>query len=211
MPELFQKFLTQLARTSPIEAGGAITGLISVYYFVKKRPQAWPWGIASVILYYFAFRDVQLYSDAALQVYFLLIQIYGWWAWVRGDTRENPDLPIRLLSTRERRLWAVVIVVLAVILGYLMDNYTIADLPYPDAAAAAVSIVAQYFLTRRIFENWALWIGVDILYAFYIYPAKGLYPTTLLYALFLILAVQGHREWWKIYQTQQTQGKAIEA
>lgn len=180
-----------------------ITGLISVYYFVKKRPAAWPWGIASVIFYYFAFRDVQLYSDAALQVYFLLIQIYGWWAWVRGDVKDKPDLPIRMLTGRERVAWAVGTVVLAITLGYLMDNHTKADLPYPDAAAAAVSVVAQYFLTRRIFENWALWIGVDIFYTFYIYPVKELYATTLLYALFTLLAIKGYREWLRLYRQQQ--------
>lgn len=200
--DYFQTFLTQLKATSPAEAGGAITGLVSVFYFVKKRPEAWPWGIASVILYYYAFRDALLYSDAALQVYFLLIQIYGWWAWVRGDKKENPDLTISLLTARARIGWAAVTIILAISLGYYMDTQTIAALPYPDAAAAAVSIVAQYFLTRRIFENWALWIGVDIVYTFYIYPVKGLYFTTVLYALFLLLAVIGYREWWQLYLQQ---------
>jgi nicotinamide mononucleotide transporter len=201
--DLFQTFLTQLKATSPAEAGGAITGLISVYYFVKNRVEAWPWGIACVILYIYVFLVAKLYSDAGLQVYFLLIQIYGWWAWVQSDKAQVTALPVSLLSVRARLGWTVVTIALAVLLGWYMDNYTDASLPYPDAAAAAVSLVAQYFLTRRIFENWALWIGVDVAYTFYIYPQKQLYFTTVLYALFLVLAVKGYREWWQLYLQQE--------
>ena len=37
-------------------------------------------------------------------------------------------------------------------------------LPYLDAATATVSLVAQYMMTRKLLENWALWIGVDVVY-----------------------------------------------
>jgi nicotinamide mononucleotide transporter len=67
-------------------------------------------------------------------------------------------------------------------------------LPYVDAATATTSLVAQYLMTRKLLENWALWILVDVVYiGMFIF--KGLYLTAGNYAVYLALAVLGHVAW----------------
>jgi nicotinamide mononucleotide transporter len=49
-------------------------------------------------------------------------------------------------------------------------------------------------MTKKLLENWAVWISVDVLYVgMFIY--KGLYVTAVLYAVFLGLAIKGWIDW----------------
>jgi nicotinamide mononucleotide transporter len=204
--EIFQTLINQLLHPNPVEVVGVITGFISVYFFVKNRIEAWPWGIINVIAYGWVFYVSDLPANMGLQIfYFFPIQFYGWWMWAKGGPRQENDLPVSILTPQARLAWAGVTILLSILLGYLMVHYTKSALPYWDATTTAISIVAQYLQTRKIFENWALWILADIIYVFYLFPVQGLYLTTILYALFLLLAVQGYREWWRIYQKQQAQ------
>jgi len=82
-----------------------------------------------------------------------------------------------------------------VALGTAMHRYTNASLPYLDASATALSVFGQFLMTKKYLDNWTLWIIADVLYVFLIYPRKGLYLTAGLYVVFLILCVQGYREW----------------
>jgi nicotinamide mononucleotide transporter len=53
-------------------------------------------------------------------------------------------------------------------------------------------------MTRKILENWLLWIVADIVYVpMYIY--KALYVTAGLYAVFLVLAIMGFVQWRRSY------------
>jgi nicotinamide mononucleotide transporter len=49
-------------------------------------------------------------------------------------------------------------------------------------------------MTRKLLENWALWIALDILYV-PMFISRGLYATAALYAVFLVLAIRGWLEW----------------
>jgi nicotinamide mononucleotide transporter len=54
--------------------------------------------------------------------------------------------------------------------------------------------VASWWQTRKHAANWWLWIAVDFIYiGEYIY--KGLWPTAVLYAGLIGLAVLGLRDW----------------
>ena len=49
-------------------------------------------------------------------------------------------------------------------------------------------------MTRKLLENWLVWIAVDVLYVG-MFIFKGLYLTSALYAVFLALAVRGYIDW----------------
>ena len=59
-----------------------------------------------------------------------------------------------------------------------------------------MSLIAQYMLTRKLIENWAIWIAADIIYIG-LYASRGLYLTSVLYAVFLSLCIAGAIEWQK--------------
>jgi nicotinamide mononucleotide transporter len=81
----------------------------------------------------------------------------------------------------------------AVLLGWLMVRVG-AALPHLDAALTSFSLVASWWQARKHLANWILWIAVDLVYiGEYIY--KGLLLTALLYALLVLLAALGLRDW----------------
>src|SRR5579862_3426705 len=182
-----------------------ITGIASVICPVRNNIGTWPYNIVSVVLFGWIFWVAKDPSNAALQVlYYLPISIYGWYVWLRCVPMKNDDLPVTMLSNRHRLQWIVGTIVVSVIWGALEAKYKHdVSQPYCDAATTVVSIVAQYLQTKKRFENWILWIAVDLVYAFYLFPVQHLAGLATLYIFFLGMGVAGARQWIKIMRTDQ--------
>jgi len=197
---------------TPIELAATITGLASVWLSVRRNIWCWPTGLVMVTLYIFIFYDAKLYSDMGLQIVYIFMQIYGWYYWLSGakDGDKDDAVPVTRLSSRQlAATWALGLAGI-VALGYVMDTYTDASLAYWDAATTVLSLIAQWFLGKKILESWVFWITVDVL-AVGVYLAKGLYLTSGLYVVFLGMAAAGLFEWLKIYRQRQLAQSAQEA
>jgi nicotinamide mononucleotide transporter len=184
---------------SILEWVAAIAGAISVYLSARENIWSWPTAIVNVGLYIIVFRRTGLYSDMGLQVVYLALSIYGWYEWLYGG-KNRTTLRVSRATTRE---WLIATPV-ALIFWLALARYTATlpgvALPYLDSGLTTVSLVAQWMMTRKILENWVLWIVADIVYVpMYVY--KGLPVTAALYAIFLALAVLGLRSWRRSYQT----------
>ena len=178
-----------------IEWTAVIFGFICVLLNAMENVWGWPTGLVSVGLYFIVFFNAKLYADFTLQIFFFVTGVYGWYHWLYGG-KEKDDLPITTSSVRDW-IWYVVIGVAGLlIIGYLFDTFTDADLAYWDAYTTAFSLVAQILMARKKIENWLIWIAVDII-AIGIYYVKGLYPTAILYTGFLVLATIGYLNWRK--------------
>jgi nicotinamide mononucleotide transporter len=186
-------FLGGMFGTRWIEIVAAIFGLINVTLLVRRNIWNYPFGIAMVILYGFVFFEARLYSDVILQVFFLVIQCFGWWWWL---ARRDPDglVIVQRMPPSAIVSFGTLAIFGSLTLGWIMATYTNAALPYMDATTTVLSIIAQYLLARRYLENWIVWIVVDVL-AIGIYLSKGLQPTAALYGIFLILAATGYYSW----------------
>ena len=178
---------------SVIEIVAALMGVISVWLTIRQHILCWPTGLVMVGLYIWIFFDAKLYSDAALQVVYVVLCSYGWYHWARGGPRESGVLVTRLASAPLVG-WGVGGLLASLALGYVMSTRTDASFPYLDAITTVLSLIAQFLMTRKKLESWVFWICVDVL-AIGIYAAKGLHVTALLYGLFLVLAVLGLRAW----------------
>ncbi|MFH0869048.1 MAG: nicotinamide riboside transporter PnuC [archaeon] len=184
-----------------IEIAAVILGIASVYLTTKQNIWCWPTGLAMVALYVYIFYTARLYSDSIENFIYIPMQIYGWWFWVYGNKKKKDDVPVRSLKTQGILFWAAVIAAGTLAIGYYMSTYTNASFPYWDALTTVMSLTAQWLMGRKILENWVLWISVDVM-ALAIYGLKGLYFTTGLYGLFLILAISGLLKWKNSMQTK---------
>jgi nicotinamide mononucleotide transporter len=182
---------------NPLEALATVLGLINIVFIVRRSVWNYPFGLAMVTIYawLFAQPDVRLYSDAGLQLFFFVVQLYGWWNWSRSQV-DSGEVRVLLLSGRQRALVAVGVVGATLVWGALMHRYTNASLPWWDAFIAMGSIAAQLLMARRCLENWILWIAVDAV-AIGVYASKGLMLTAFLYAAFFALSVVGLVSWRK--------------
>jgi nicotinamide mononucleotide transporter len=178
---------------SPLEITAVVFGLLSVAFTIRQSIWCWPTGLVNVILYVAIFYQARLYSDVVLQLIYVPLQLYGWWHWLRGRQTQN-ELPVTRLTPAAMAIWAAVAAILIAADGFIMHRYFNAALPWWDAAIAVLSLIAQYLLARKVLENWLIWIAVDIL-ALGVYATKGLYLTTGLYGVYLVLASLGLVAW----------------
>jgi nicotinamide mononucleotide transporter len=178
---------------SAVEIIAALLGVANIALLVRRSIWNYPFGMASVAFYVVVFHDSLLYSDAALQVFFFVMQVYGWWNWYRA--RDDEGLAkVELMHNGARLAWIAIVAALTVAEGWYLKTYTNDAAPWMDANTTALSVVAQYLLSVRKIENWVLWIVTDVV-QIGLYAWKGLYPTTALYALYLVMSAVGLREW----------------
>lgn len=167
--------------------------MLSVYLSTRENVLSWPTALVNVGLYAVVFREQRLYADMGLQVVYFALSLYGWHQWKYGGAQRTT---LRVSRATPRQWgWLVLVVVVAwVALGTLLSRHTNAAIPWLDAFLSTASLGAQYFMTRKVLENWALWIALDAIYV-PMFISRGLYPTAGLYAVFLVLAILGWRDW----------------
>ena len=179
-----------------IEVLGAVSGLIYLYFSIRQIIWLWPLGIITSVLYIYVFYKAKFYADMSLQVYYFFISIYGWYHWLHGSRKKNSDEQIPV-TTINFKMWATLVVVsilLTMISGYFLDNFTDSPMPFLDAFTTAFSVVATWMLARKMIENWLFWIVIDaVSMGMYIY--KGLYPTVVLFLVYTFMAFIGYRQW----------------
>jgi nicotinamide mononucleotide transporter len=185
-----------------LEIAGVVTTLLGIGLTSWRKMACWPVVLVSDVIYLVVFFRTRLYSDALLQVFFLAFTLYGWWYWWRG-VREDGEVRVVRLG------WSMMLAALAagavgsLVLGALAKQVH-AALPYLDATLASYSLVASWWAARKHITNWWLWIAVDLIYiGEYIY--KGLWPTAVLYAGLVVLAVLGLILWRRAAQKVATQ------
>jgi nicotinamide mononucleotide transporter len=188
----FDQLMT-LAVSNRWEVLAVIFGIVSVYLSTREHIWSWPTALVNVALYFVVFYEAKLYADMGLQVVYFGLSLYGWYEWLYGGanrtelhvSRTTKSLGVRLL---------IIGVVCAAVLGTLLARFTDAALPYVDSATTSTSLVAQWMMTRKILENWAVWMAVDVVYVgMFIY--KHLYLTAALYTVFFVLAAMGYVQW----------------
>jgi nicotinamide mononucleotide transporter len=169
------------------------TGVIAVFLSTRQNIWNWPVAIVNVSLYFLLFYRAGLYSDMGLQLVYLLLSVYGWYEWLYGGANRT-ELRVSHASARTWLISAGVAVLFWLTLSTVTSRLQGVSLPHLDAALTTVSLVAQWMMTRKLVENWLLWIAVDLVYVpMFVY--KGLCLTAGLYGVFLVLAVLGYVQW----------------
>lgn len=181
-----------------LELFASLFGFLSVYFTIKQNIWCWFFGLLQVILYSFIFFTAKLYSDMVLHVIYIFLQFFGWYSWKYGGSNHSS---LRITLMINTSFWIGLTVVITLFTGFIMQTRTDASFPYADAFIMVASLIAQYLIIKKRLESWLFWIIVDIV-AIFVYVNKGLYFTTVLYVLFLIMAINGYLEWKKVYNDE---------
>lgn len=187
---------------SYIELVGTLLYLWSVWLITRQRILTWPVGIASVLLYMALFYQIQLYSDALEQIYYLVASGYGWWLWQRQSQRDGQGFKPYVSAPRTLALVLLLTLALSLALGGLMSRidqiapafFPQPAFPYLDALTTIMSFSAMWLMAQKRLESWAYWIVVDII-GIGLYYAQGVRFLSLLYVILLVMAVNGLLGW----------------
>lgn len=178
---------------SLVEGVATVLGVACVLLGVLRSVWTFPVAIGSVALVGWVVWRERLYSDAVLQAFFVGANFYGWVNWRRSQARAG-EVVVKAMTGLERARWGVAAAIATLAWGAAMRLWTDAAYPWWDAATAIVSVVAQLLMAERKFENWVLWVAVDVA-LIPLYLAKGLTMFAALYVLYLALSIWGLIGW----------------
>ena len=202
MSEVLNSILAYFQQLPWLELIAMLLSLAYVILAAKGSLWCWPAAFISTALYTFIFYDVLLLMDSALNAYYLLMAVYGYWQWSKKtDKSHKSTAELAIVSWQLNCHFKVCLglALLALGLGYLMDNFTPAHFPYLDTFTTVYAVFATYLVTQKVLENWLYWIVIDLA-SIYLYIEKGLIPTTVLFVVFVIVACYGYVSWLKVYK-----------
>ncbi len=177
-----------------LELAALVSGLLCVLFLIKQNILTWPAGIIYVLISLVVFVKVKLYADFILHVFYLILNIYGWYYWL--SPQNDSDRKLLVTHTKPKTMLALLLFSAAAIFvsGKLLMEYTDASLPYWDSTTSILSISAMWLTAKKKLESWLIWLVVDIL-ATGIYFYKGLHFYCILYLVYIGMAVAGFISW----------------
>lgn len=178
-----------------IEIIAVISGLLYVLFTIRENILLWLFGIVSSALYIHVFYHSGIYAYGILYIYYVLIGFYGWYNWGKKSADET-TLKIRRTPSMLLMGCVLVTLIIAIPVYFALKNFTDSDMAVTDALLTSGGMVATWMLTQKYIEQWLFWIIIDIA-SFGAMIYKGLYPSSVLFLVYAILAFKGYFEWRK--------------
>lgn len=183
-----------------LEIFGLVSGLACVWLMIRQNVLTFPIGLAYALTSVAVMLRNHLYADVLLNAYYVVINAYGWWYWQVRKEESGVELPVTRIP-RNPALLLIPIAILAFgLLVYVLVNFTGAEMVYWNSTTTVLSFIAMWMSARKYLENWVVWLVVNTI-SVGVYFFQGILPYALLYAVYLIMAVQGHRAWSKSMQS----------
>jgi nicotinamide mononucleotide transporter len=194
----FDAIWSGLVATSPAEAVSVALGL--AYAVLAVRKSRWCWvagGVSSAIMIYLSL-VARLPMQAALQVYYVVISVYGWWHWTR-EAQSQGMLAVTTWPIRWHLAACAGVVLMSAATARWLSN-TQAAWPFLDSLTTWGSLYATWLQARVKLENWLYWICIDSVLGF-LFGTQGLYFVALLSVVYLGFSAVGFIRWLKTYRT----------
>ena len=171
------------------------TSLIYVVLATIENIWCWLFGIISSAFSIYLCYSGKLFLESGLQVFYVIIGIYGWYQWLFGS-EEKTELKIMSYSLSINALLILIGCLIWIPFGFIAHRYSTQVMPYLDAFITAFSIVATWMPAKKILENWLYWIIIDTL-AIFLYSYRGFYLISIIYFIDTLLAFIGYLKWRK--------------
>ena len=173
-----------------------VAALLAIAYLLlamRQDARCWIAWIISSLMYLFVMYSAGLYMEAGLQIFYLLMGFYGLYQW-QYKLANNETLKIKVWPITTHMMCLTALFLLVSTSGYILSNNTDAASPYIDAFTTWGAIIASYMVAKKILENWIYWFVIDFVSVF-LFVSRELYPTALLFCLYLVLVIIGNRSW----------------
>ena len=191
-----------------LQIAGVLLGLLYLWLEYRADIRLWIVGLVMPLIHGALYYKSGLYADCSMQAYYVLAGLYGWLVWRRRGRKTDAGLTgpedaegakraaaLRIGHTPLRTVPALAGVYAAAHIGLylLLTRFTDSTVPFWDAGTTALSVVAMWMLSRKLVEQWLVWLVDLVTVGLYLY--KDLPYTAGLYALYSALAVAGYLRW----------------
>ena len=188
--------ISELVNQYWMEALAVILAIIYLLLAVKQDIRCWYAAIFSSSLYFFIMYSAGLYMEAILQIFYIAMAFYGWSQW-RNTVEGNTELVVRTWKLSQHIKVISSVLIMTLISGWALKEYTNAALPFLDGLTTWGAIVATYMVAKRLLENWIYWFVIDSV-SIFLFVSRGLYLTSFLFFVYLIIIYFGYKSWTKI-------------
>lgn len=185
--------LAQAWRTASwTEIAAAALAILYLVLAILQHRGCWVAAFTSSCLYVLVMFRARLYMESVLNGFYAAIAVYGWWQWSRRSVQQGRGVQRWPAARHALGLGAVVLCSLCS--SYFLRRYTPAAWPFVDSMVTWSSAFATYLVAVKVYENWHWWLAIDSV-AMFVYFRRELYPTMLLFGIYLVMIYFGIREW----------------
>lgn len=204
MTEIIDKFVNEFAQSSWLELTAVFLAIAYLLLAVRQNIACWYAAFVSTAIFLYVFWHVQLYMESGLQVFYLVMAVYGWYRWRNlSSPDQEGQIPITSWPARYHIVAAIAVVSATAISGTLLQDSD-QRLPYLDSFTTWGAILTTFMVAHKVLENWLYWLVIDSV-SIYLYLDRELYFTALLFVAYLVIVVFGYMEWRRKYHEQSPQ------
>jgi nicotinamide mononucleotide transporter len=198
MQDIIDQFITGMKNTTALEYIAVVSGILSVWYSRKENILVYPVGLVNTVIYIYLSFQYHLIGEAAVNLYYTIMSIYGWVLWSKRNQRQELVVRITYSSGKEWQhqllFFGAFYLGIYIALYYLKQSFYEGAIPWADAFASATAFTGMWLMARKKVESWYWWIATNIA-AIPLYFVKGLVFTSVYYFILLIFAFWGLTEW----------------
>ncbi len=176
-----------------MESLAVVTALLYLVLAIRENIWCWLFAAISTAVYVYLFLVAKLYMESVLNVFNFVIAIYGWYTWYFGRT-DGHELAVVRWPIRIHAIAIFLAIIVSLANGYLLQRYSDAAFPYIDSMTTWGALWATFLVARKVLENWWYWLVIDFVLVF-VYWARDLQLTALLFVIYLIMIPFGLVSW----------------
>ena len=178
------------------------SAIVYLLLAVRQDIRCWLAAILSSFLYFFIMFSAGLYMEAGLQIFYILMAVYGWSQW-REESKINIKFSVKTWKPIKHLFAISLILLLALASGLILEEFTNAVFPFVDALTTWGAIVATYMVAKKLLENWIYWFVIDSI-SIFLFMSRGLVLTSILFFIYLIIIYFGYKSWARIKDNGST-------
>ena len=184
---------------------GTAFGVVQVLMARQNNVHNYLFGIVAILISIYVLYQSQLYADILLNLYYLVMSIYGWFYWKMG--KQQQEAPIAYANRREHGVAAGIVLGCFVLMAYWLGQHTDSDVPYWDAVVVAFAWAGMWLMAKRKIENW-VYLNISNLISVPLLTYKELYIYAGLTAFLFVVAVSGYIKWKRIIDREKDEAFA---
>jgi nicotinamide mononucleotide transporter len=198
--EILHQFIEGIKQTTWLEYVAVLFGIVSVWFSRKENVLVYPVGLINTIIYIYLSCKGSLFGEAAVNLYYTIMSIYGWILWTKKDRQQKPVVVITWSNKKEwineLLFFATFYIVIFVALTYLKRDFAPGAIPWADAFASATAFTGMWLMAKKKVESWYWWMATNIA-SIPLYFVKQYVFTSVYYFILLLMAIWGLIEWMK--------------
>ncbi|WP_089691476.1 nicotinamide riboside transporter PnuC [Chryseobacterium culicis] len=174
---------------------GVLFSVIQVLLARKNNVNNYLFGIAGILLTLYVMLTSKLYAEFTLNLYYLIMSLYGWMYWKFG--KQKSEREISVTTSTEKWIAGGIVLGTFILFWFFLTHYTDSDVPVWDSLVSAFAWAGMWLMARRKIENWII-LNISNIISIPLMIHKELYLYAVLTSFLFLVAISGYIEWQKI-------------